>query len=331
MDVFAGPQQLVKINSRRRMNMWRSGRGSPTVVLAPGFMAVTADWSRVQPALARITQVVSYDHAGQGFSDPGPLPRSPAHKAADLKAALVKAGVGPPYVLVGLSMGNFEVRHFARRHPETISPVRPGANFLDSRRDICSRFVLMSPPDPNTVDAAEALLGRLAGLDVSLAEHVHACAMSTEDPHEVAELAKAYHRVARSARQSIALHAQLKRAREAAERENAPPPEPPRLDRIRIARRTAEVREAVRRVIWDETEAESLDEELLLSVLENNLRITGERPDFPDPDLDDHVVAVCSDLRLPLAKALAWRDLPDPPPDMGCHRDDDAAEYADTG
>lgn len=121
MDVFAGPQQLVKINSRRRMNMWRSGRGSPTVVLAPGFMAVTADWSRVQPALARITQVVSYDHAGQGFSDPGPLPRSPAHKAADLKAALVKAGVGPPYVLVGLSMGNFEVRHFARRHPGEVA------------------------------------------------------------------------------------------------------------------------------------------------------------------------------------------------------------------
>lgn len=192
----------------------------------------------------------------------------------------------------------------------------------------------MTPPEPTPVDAAEALLARVAGRDVTLLEHIHDCCLATDDPHEVAELAKAYRYAARSARQSIALHCQLKRQREAAERAAAvgePAPERTQADRIRIARRTAEVREAVRRVIWDETEAESLDEELLLSVLENNLRITGERPDFPDPDLDDHVVAVCSDLRLPLAKALAWRDLPDPPPDMGCHRDDDAAEYADTG
>jgi pimeloyl-ACP methyl ester carboxylesterase len=117
MNFFAKPQRLVKINRRRRMNIWRSGRGSPAVVLAPGFMALTADWHRVQPTLAQTTRVVSYDHAGQGFSDPGPLPRTPARNAADLKAALLSGGIEPPYVLVGLSMGGFEVRHFAHNHP----------------------------------------------------------------------------------------------------------------------------------------------------------------------------------------------------------------------
>lgn len=120
IDFFARPQQLVTIDGGRKLNIWLAGEGSPAVILAPGFMTLTADWSRVQPALARTTQVVSYDHAGQGFSDPGPLPRSPRRSAADLKAALSAAGVGPPYVLVGLSMGNFEVRHYAHLYRDEV-------------------------------------------------------------------------------------------------------------------------------------------------------------------------------------------------------------------
>lgn len=120
MDVFAKPQALVKINRRRRMNLWSLGEGSPTVVLVPGFMGVMADWRFVQPTLARTTRVVSYDHAGQGFSDPGPLPRSPARNAADLKALLAAAGIAPPYVLVGLSMGSFEARYFAHLYPTEV-------------------------------------------------------------------------------------------------------------------------------------------------------------------------------------------------------------------
>lgn len=150
MNVFAKPQQLVKINSRRRMNIWRSGKGSPTVVLAPGFMALTSDWSRVQPALARTNQVVSYDHAGQGFSDPAPLPRSPARKAADLKAALSASGIEPPYVLVGLSMGSFEVRHFAHRHPEDVV----GMVLVDpSFDDMAERLLEVTPSDQAWVES----------------------------------------------------------------------------------------------------------------------------------------------------------------------------------
>lgn len=150
MNFFAKPQRLVKINSRRRMNIWRSGKGSPTVVLAPGFMALTSDWSRVQPALARTSQVVSYDHAGQGFSDPAPLPRSPARKAADLKAILAASGVEPPYVLVGLSMGSFEVRHFARLYPEEVV----GMVLVDpSFDDMAERLLKVTPSDQAWVES----------------------------------------------------------------------------------------------------------------------------------------------------------------------------------
>lgn len=144
MEAFARPQRLVKINSRRRMNLCCSGQGSPTVVLAPGFMALTSDWARVQPTLAHHTAVVSYDHAGQGFSDPGPLPRSPSRKAADLRAALTKAGIQPPYVLVGLSMGSFEVRHFARQYPGEVA----GMVLVDpSFDDMAARLLEATPND----------------------------------------------------------------------------------------------------------------------------------------------------------------------------------------
>jgi len=150
MTIFAKPQRLVKINSRRRINIWRSGQGSPTVVLAPGFMALTSDWARVQPALADTTQVVSYDHAGQGFSDPGPRPRSPARHAADLKAMLTVAGIDPPYVLVGLSMGNFEVRHFAHEHPEEVV----GMVLVDpSFSGMAGRLLKATPSDQDWIDS----------------------------------------------------------------------------------------------------------------------------------------------------------------------------------
>lgn len=139
MDFLARPQQLVEIGGGRRLNIWCSGQGAPTVILAPGFSAVTADWRRVQPALARTTRVVSYDHAGQGFSDPGPMPQTPASNAADIRAALASAGIEPPYVLVGLSMGSFEARYFAHACPgEVVGMVLVDPSFDDSLRRIQS-------------------------------------------------------------------------------------------------------------------------------------------------------------------------------------------------
>lgn len=104
--------------------------------------------------------------------------------------------------------------------------------------------------DVINADPAEALLASLAGLDMTLARHVHACAMATDDPTEVAELAKAYQRIARSARQSLALTARLRRERLRDEREQreTPPPKPPR-DPRRIAKRQDDLRAPVQRVI----------------------------------------------------------------------------------
>jgi hypothetical protein len=125
-------------------------------------------------------------------------------------------------------------------------------------------------------DRDEAMLAELAELDLALAKRVHACAMAAEDPEQVGVLARSYQRVARSLRQTLALKAKLRRDRETDRRANPPPA--PRYDATRVARRQDELRVAMRRVIWDETEGERCD--WLFDLLEDRLTDHGQRADF---------------------------------------------------
>ena len=63
-------QRLVDIGGRR-LNLYCTGHGSPTVVLEAGGGDDMLDWRFVQPRVAKFTRVCSYDRAGYGFSDLG--------------------------------------------------------------------------------------------------------------------------------------------------------------------------------------------------------------------------------------------------------------------
>jgi hypothetical protein len=60
------------------------GNGSPTVIFDSGFEDWAPAWSTVQPQIAKWTRACSYDRAGAGFSDPGPMPRTSVHIAEEL-------------------------------------------------------------------------------------------------------------------------------------------------------------------------------------------------------------------------------------------------------
>jgi pimeloyl-ACP methyl ester carboxylesterase len=142
MNRYAAPQRLVRINRRRRLNVNLSGAGAPTVILSAGAGCSTLHWGLVQGPLGRTNRVLSFDRAGMGFSDPGPLPRTTFRVVADLRAALAALGEGPPYVLVGHSMGSFDVRLFAFLHPEEVA----GVVLVDPRGNrIGERFSAVSP------------------------------------------------------------------------------------------------------------------------------------------------------------------------------------------
>ena len=131
MDVYARPQRLVKVGRRRRLNVHITGEGTPTVILSAGGGCTTLHWGLVQPVLSRTNRVLSFDRAGMGFSDPGPLPRTTSRSLADLRAALRATATEPPYVLVGHSMGSFDMQLFAFLHPEEVA----GMVLVDPRGD----------------------------------------------------------------------------------------------------------------------------------------------------------------------------------------------------
>jgi len=195
----------------------------------------------------------------------------------------------------------------------------------------------------STADPAEAMLGQLAGLDLTLARHVHACAMATEDPTEVADLVKAYQRVSRCVRQSLALQARLKRERERDQRDNPPPPPPkPKRDPHRIAERQEALRAPVQRVVWAEYERPDDEDEdeagYFFDLLEQRLQVRARDDAFGmvvqdgawvEEPLDEHVVRFSRDLGLSELAALRWRDLPDPPPEALLPPDDEDQDDGD--
>ncbi len=95
------------------------GRGSPTIILESGFDSPGTTWSLVQPKVASITRVCSYDRAGVGDSDPrkpaGPAPA--ARVVEELHTLLTRAKIAPPYVMGGWSFGGFFARFYTKRYP----------------------------------------------------------------------------------------------------------------------------------------------------------------------------------------------------------------------
>jgi pimeloyl-ACP methyl ester carboxylesterase len=97
------------------------GNGSPTVVFDAGWGDWAPAWSKVQPEIAKWTRACSYDRAGTGFSDPGPMPRTSAHIAQELRTALHHAGIRGPYILVAAAFGGDNVRTFADLYMDEVA------------------------------------------------------------------------------------------------------------------------------------------------------------------------------------------------------------------
>jgi pimeloyl-ACP methyl ester carboxylesterase len=88
-------------------------------------------WAEIQPEIAKFTQACWFDRAGDGWSDPGPFPRTSATMSADLHELLHRAGIPAPYVLVGHSLGGLNVRVYNGRYPTDVA----GAVLVDAAHE----------------------------------------------------------------------------------------------------------------------------------------------------------------------------------------------------
>lgn len=116
---FRRPGQLFSAGGFR-LNLYCTGEGSPTVILEAGLADSLDTWRGLQPDIARFARVCSYDRAGYGYSDRGPMPRTSDRIASELHAALESAGEKPPYLLVGHSFGGFNVRVFNGKYSDQV-------------------------------------------------------------------------------------------------------------------------------------------------------------------------------------------------------------------
>jgi pimeloyl-ACP methyl ester carboxylesterase len=116
---FSHPNQMVDIGGRR-LNLYCSGSGTNTVIFDAPSGSGGWIWHKVQPAIARQTRACVFDRAGMGFSDASPRPNTSHNVVQDLHAALDKAGIAPPYVLVGNSFGGANVQLFTYRYPDEV-------------------------------------------------------------------------------------------------------------------------------------------------------------------------------------------------------------------
>lgn len=99
----------------------QEGKGLPVVVIDAGLADELEKLKPLQERLARVVQVITYNRAGYGHSEAGPLPRDCGREAEELKALLEKASIPEPYVLVGHSLGALNVQVFASRYPTAVA------------------------------------------------------------------------------------------------------------------------------------------------------------------------------------------------------------------
>jgi pimeloyl-ACP methyl ester carboxylesterase len=91
------------------------------VVLSAGGGDLAVDWGLVQPQIAAFTRVCSYDRAGSGWSEPGPVPRTLRQEAFEVEAVLRRMGEPQPVVFVGHSLGGLVGRLVVDLAPHAVA------------------------------------------------------------------------------------------------------------------------------------------------------------------------------------------------------------------
>ena len=172
-------------------------------------------------------------------------------------------------------------------------------------------------------------LAELAQHDLALARDFARRAQAAEDGDEASRLARSYQRAARSYRQTLALKARLKRDLAVAAamdaRTHAAIPKP-RPGGAAIARRIGDLRTALLRLAWDETERPEDENDAARFAeaaetfawrrldIEEVVTEACLKPDFSDAALNDDVAQLALRLGFTPQAIARWPDLPDPPP-----------------
>jgi pimeloyl-ACP methyl ester carboxylesterase len=145
----------IKVTDGRSLHIVCLGpidTGRPTVILEHGLGAEYGQWEAVLDGLSKTQRVCAYDRSGRSRLSSLPTgPRTTADQVADLHEVLAGAGVKPPYILVGFSIGGWNNLVFAGQYPTEVA----GAVFVDVRPPKASQewLAALPPESPNDSQA----------------------------------------------------------------------------------------------------------------------------------------------------------------------------------
>jgi len=149
---FANPGRWVDAERGCRLFLCEFGGGEPTVIFEAGIGATHLNWRHVQKSVSQFATTASYDRAGLGWSDPSKTARTPANIAAELHQMLRRAGLKPPYVMVGHSFGGLVVRRFALLYPTDVA----GVLLIDPMR--CEEWPPLNPAGHSQINTGKKML-----------------------------------------------------------------------------------------------------------------------------------------------------------------------------
>ena len=113
--------RFVTLTDGRQMFIHCIGSGAPAVLFDSGAGSDSTAWHGVWQEVGKTTLSCTYDRAGLGLSDPGPLPPDTTAVANDIEAMLTAASIPGPYILVGHSLGSYHTRQFANTRFEKMA------------------------------------------------------------------------------------------------------------------------------------------------------------------------------------------------------------------
>jgi pimeloyl-ACP methyl ester carboxylesterase len=148
---FSAPGRCIDIGDGHKLYLLEKGEGGPTVLFEAGIAATNLNWFHVQETVAQFTHTVSYDRGGLGWSGPSRTARTPTNCAAELHDLLARAGIKPPYILVGHSFGGLVMRRYALSFPEDVA----GVVLVDPMR--CDEWPPENPGRQTEVDRAKRM------------------------------------------------------------------------------------------------------------------------------------------------------------------------------
>ena len=119
---YPPPGEMVNVDGFRMHILCQGDPAtSPAVVMDAANGEPALAWASVLPGVAEFARVCAFDRAGLGWSEPSPNPRTLSNYIEEQRTLLARAGIEPPYVLVGHSAGGLYARVYAHLYPDEVA------------------------------------------------------------------------------------------------------------------------------------------------------------------------------------------------------------------